>query len=365
MAKKDYYEVLGVSKSASKDEIKKAYRKLAKENHPDKNKAAGAEEKFKEAQEAYENLSDPQKRQAYDQYGFAGSQAFGGGNPFGGGFQQGGFSSDFGDLGDLLGNFFGGSVGGFDFGGGQSRSKRNNRGTDLELTLQVEFLDAIFGKEIEIEYRRKVMCDKCNGTGSKDGKKKVCHTCDGKGQVRQMQNTFFGTMQVVTECPTCHGSGQEISEKCDKCNGTGVNSEKDTFKLKIPAGIPDGVTLKFSGKGNAGENSGESGDLYVTIEVKPHTVLERKGDDIYMDKEIDVVTAVLGGEVTVPTVHGDVIMKIPSGTQPEKVLRLKSKGGPKFRGGGEGDQYVKLLVKIPTNISKKDKDLWTKLRDGE
>ncbi len=360
MAKKDYYEALGVSKSASKDEIKKAYRKLAKEFHPDRNKATGAEDRFKEVQEAYDNLSDPQKRQAYDQYGFAGSQAFGGGSPFGG-FQQGGFSSDFGDLGDLLGNFFGGGIGGFDFGGGQSRGQRNNRGGDLEMTLQVEFLDAIFGKEIEIEYKRKVKCDKCNGTGSKDGKRKTCHTCDGKGQVRQMQNTFFGTMQVVTECPTCHGSGQEISEKCDKCKGSGVNSENDVFKVKIPAGIPDGVTLKFTGRGNVGENSGEAGDLYITIEVKPHPVLERRGDDIYMDKEINVATAVLGGEITVPTVQGDVIMKVPSGTQPEKVLRLKGKGGPKFRGGGDGDQYVKLLVKIPEKLSKSERELWEKL----
>ncbi|MEO6728719.1 MAG: molecular chaperone DnaJ [Candidatus Dojkabacteria bacterium] len=361
MAKKDYYESLGVSKSASKEEIKKAYRKLAKEYHPDKNKNAGAEDRFKEVQEAYDNLSDAQKRQAYDQYGFAGSQAFGGGSPYGGG--QGGFSADFGDLGDLLGNFFGGGLGGF--GGAPSGGTRNNRGNDLELTLQVEFLDAIFGKEIEIEYKRKILCDKCNGTGSKDGKKKTCHTCEGKGQVRQMQNTFFGTMQVVTECPTCHGNGQEISEKCEKCKGSGVNAEKDIFKMNIPAGIPDGVTLKFSGRGNTGENSGTSGDLYVSIEVKSHPILERRGDDIYMDKEIDVVTAVLGGEVTIPTVHGDVIMKIPSGTQPEKVLRLKSKGGPKFRGNGEGDQYIKLLVKVPTSLSKKDKELWTKLKDGE
>ncbi|MEP7103928.1 MAG: molecular chaperone DnaJ [Candidatus Dojkabacteria bacterium] len=362
MAKRDYYEVLGVSKSASKDEIKKAYRKLAKEFHPDKNKAAGAEEKFKEAQEAYDILSDSQKKQAYDQYGFAGTQAFGGGGSNFGGFGQGDFDFGAGDLGDLLGNFFGG---GFDFGSGAARTSRgrNNRGADLELTLQVEFLDAIFGKELEIEYKKRTKCDKCDGTGSKDGKKKTCHTCGGKGQIRQMQNTFFGSMQVVTECPTCHGTGQEISEKCYKCGGSGVTSQNESFKMNIPAGIPDGVTLKFSGRGNAGENGATSGDLYITIEVKSHPVLERRGDDIYMDKEIDVVTAVLGGEIKVPTVHGDVIMKVPSGTQPEKILRLREKGGPKFRGNGNSDQYVKLLVKIPEKISKNEKELWEQLKE--
>lgn len=357
MAKRDYYEVLGVTKSASKDEIKKSYRKLAKEYHPDKNKSAGAEEKFKEVQEAYDILSDQQKRQAYDQYGFAGTQAFGGSGM--GGFSQGGFSADFGDLEGLLGNFFGGGIGGF---GGGSRRRGNSRGSDLEMNMQVEFNEAIFGIDREIEYERQNRCDKCNGTGSKDGQKKTCQTCDGKGQIRQTQNTIFGSMQVVTDCPTCEGSGEVISEKCDKCSGNGILKAKEKLTVKIPAGIPDGVTVRFNEKGNAGRRGGDFGDLYVSIEVKPDKVLERRGDDIYMDQEIDVVTAVLGGEVKVPTVHGEVFMKVPAGTQPEKVLRLKGKGGPKFRGGANADQYVKLIVKIPEKLSRDEKDAWEKLK---
>lgn len=359
MAKRDYYEVLGISKSASKDEIKKSYRKLAKEYHPDRNKTAGAEEKFKEVQEAYDVLSDDQKRKAFDQYGFAGTQAFSGA----GGNSFGGFSSNFGDLEDVLGGFFGG--GGFNFGGtsfGGDRGGRNRRGEDLETNIEISFLEAIFGVEKEIEYRRHSKCDTCSGTGAKDGKKETCKTCGGRGQVKQMQNTFFGAMQVVSTCPECQGVGEVAVEKCTVCKGKGVNEVKDNLKIKIPAGIPDGVTMRFSGKGNAGEQNGPAGDLFVTIEVKSHEELERKGDDIYLDKEIDVVTAVLGGEVRVPTVHGDVIMKIPAGTQPEKVLRLKDKGGPKFRGGGNSDQYVKLIVRIPENLSENEKKLWKDLR---
>lgn len=357
MAKRDYYEVLGISKSASKDEIKKAYRTLAKKYHPDRNKEAGAEEKFKEAQEAYDVISDEQKRKAYDQYGFAGTQAFGGSGAGGfGGFESG----DLGGFEDLLGNFFGGNFGGF--GGGSQRGRRDNKGSDLEFAFQVEFMDAVFGSEKEVEYTRDVECDVCKGSGAKDGKKKTCHTCEGKGQVVQVQNTLLGRMQVVATCPTCNGSGQEISDKCDKCKGNGVVSQKEKLKLKIPAGIPDGVTLRFGAKGNAGRNNGTAGDLFVTFEVKSHKVLERKGDDIYMDKHIDVLTAVLGGEIEIPTVHGNVFMKIPEGTQSEKVFRLKEKGGPKFQRSGNGDQYVKVIVDIPTKLSNKEKQAWEQLK---
>lgn len=363
--KRDYYQVLGVSKSASKDEIKKAYRKLAKEYHPDRNKAADAEAKFKEVQEAYDILSDQQKRQAYDQYGFAGTQAFGGsgGSPFGNfqGFQQG----DLGGFEDILGNLFGSSFGGFDFGGmgGRAQTRRsNNRGSDLEFVLKVEFQEAVFGVEKTFDYDRHVKCDVCKGSGAKDNKKKTCPTCSGKGQVTQVQNTFFGRMQVVAPCPECHGEGEVIAEKCPNCKGSGVLQKRDTFKIKVPAGIPDGVTLKFTEKGNAGERGGAYGDLYITIEVKADPKLERRGDDIYMDQEIDVVTAVLGGEIEVPTVHGKVLMKVPAGTQSEKVLRLKEKGGPKFRGNGNGDQYVKLIVNIPEKLTKEQKKLWENLR---
>ncbi len=366
MAKRDYYEVLGISKSASKEEIKKAYRKLAKQYHPDKNKSSDAEEKFKEVQESYDILLDDQKRKAYDQYGFAGTQAFGGSYANNGGF--GGFNSGESGFEDLLGSFFGNSFGGFDFGGlgGRTRGGAQRgvpRGADLEFILKIDFLEAVFGIEKEIEYERLIKCDQCNGSGAKGNAKKKCPTCSGAGQVRQVQNTIFGSMQVVSTCPTCNGTGEVISEKCPKCKGSGTLKVRDHFKVKIPAGIPDGVTLKFNDRGNSGTNGGGFGDLFITIEVKPHPVLERRGNDIYLDKKIDVVTAVLGGEIEVPTVHGDVLMKVPSGTQSEKVLRLKGKGGPKFRGEGFGDQYVKLIVEIPEKLNRQEKEIWENLKD--
>lgn len=359
MSKRDYYETLGVSKSASKDELKKAYRALVKKYHPDRNKESDAEAKFKEVQEAYEVLSDDQKRKAYDQYGFAGTQAFGGQSGFGNfeGF-QGGLGGGFEDL---LGSFFGSSFGGF--GGAQSQTQQDNRGSDLEFTVQVEFNEAIFGTNKQIKYKRDVRCSVCSGSGAKNGKKKTCTTCEGKGKVVQIQNTLLGRMQIVNTCPTCHGTGEMIEEKCPNCKGTGLIKSEEDFNLKIPAGIPDGVTLRFSGKGNFGRNGNNAGDLYVTIEVKEHTALERRGDDIYMDKEIDVVTAVLGGEVEVPTVHGDVYVNIPAGTQSEQVLRLKGKGGPKFRGSGNGDQFVKVIVKVPQKLTSKQRKVWEELKN--
>ncbi len=358
MAKRDYYEVLGVSKSASKDEIKKAYRKLAKEFHPDKNKAADAATKFNEVQEAYDTLSDEQKRSGYDKYGFAGAQQSFGAGGFPGGTN---FSGDLGGFEDLLGGFFGD---GFGFGGGrQSRRNRDKRGSDLEYRMTLEFNEAVFGVEKDLEYRRKVRCEKCSGSGSKDGKTQTCKTCNGNGQVHQVQRTVFGNMQVSSDCPTCGGSGQVIAEKCDVCSGSGVENKLETFKIKIPQGIPDGVTLKYAGKGNAGENGGSIGDLYIAVSVKEHPVLKRKGDDVYMDMEVNPMQAVLGGEVEIPTVHGDVIMEIPAGTQPEKVLRLKDKGGPKFKGNGKGDQFVTIKIKIPTKLSKEEKRLWEELQE--
>lgn len=364
--KRDYYEVLGVSKSASKEEIKKAYRKLAKEYHPDRNKASDAESKFKEVQEAYDILSDEQKKSAYDQYGFAGTQAFNaGGSPFGEGFNGfQGFSGDMGGLDDILGNLFGSSFGGFGFGSNSARSANPLRGRDLEFSMQIEFLEAIFGIDKDIVYERDVKCDICNGSGAKNSKLKQCPTCNGKGQVVQVQNTFFGRMQVVNTCPTCKGRGQIPETECPKCKGSGLMKIKDKFTVKIPAGIPDGVTLRFRERGNYGAHGAAAGDIFVTIEVKQHQVLERRGDDIYMDKEIDVVTAVLGGEVKIPTVSGDVFMKVPSGTQPGKVLRLKNKGGPKFQGNGTGDQYVKLQVNIPEKLSKEERRLWEELANN-
>lgn len=357
MAKRDYYEVLGLSKGASDKDIKKAYRTLAKQYHPDRNREAGAEEKFKEIQEAYEVLSDEQKKQAYDQYGFAGTQAFGGM----GGMGQSGFGGDMGGFEDLLQGFFGGSFGGFS-NSGFSNSQRNSTGEDLEVVIKIQFLEAVFGTEKDIKYSRLESCDDCDGTGSQDSKKKTCDNCGGSGKEARVQRTFLGAMQVVTTCSVCHGTGQIIENPCKKCSGKSVVKSENTFNMKIPAGIPDGVTLRFTEKGNAGKFSSGYGDLYVTLEVEPHAELERRGNDIYVDKHIDVVTAVLGGEVEVPSVHGNVKMKVPAGTQSEKILKLSGKGGPRFRSSGNGDQYVRLIVKIPEKLTKEQRSAWENLQ---
>lgn len=357
MAKRDYYEVLGISKSASKDEIKKSYRNLAKQFHPDRNKEAGAEDKFKEVQEAYDVLSDQSKREAYDRYGFAGAQSFGGGGGFAGGQYQDMEGFDFGNLGDLsdiFGSFFGG---GFSGGG-----RASGNGEDIQINLKLNFLEAIFGVEKEVSYQRQAGCNTCSGTGSKDGKLKTCSTCGGRGKVAQVRQTMFGNMQTVSTCPTCNGSGQEVTEKCNDCGGDGRKKATETIKLKIPAGIPDGVNLRFTQKGNAGKNSKPAGDLYVNIEVESHNKLERRGDDIYMEQTIDITTAVLGGDVGVPTVSGEVQIKVPAGSHSGQVLKLSGRGGPKFKGKGNADQYIRLEVEIPKKLSKQEQQLWEQLR---
>jgi len=362
--KRDYYEVLGVDKSASKQEIKKAYRKLAKQFHPDVNKDAGAEDKFKEVQEAYEILSDDQKKSAYDQYGHAGTSGFGGGfDGFGqgqdfsnfSGFDFGGFS-DMGDIGSIFDTFFGG--------GRRSTGRKAQRGEDLELRIELEFMDAVFGTEKNIRYKRKIYCKKCNGSGAKEGtSKKTCEVCKGSGRVTRVQRSFIGTIQTTGVCPECQGKGEVIKEKCPDCMGTGRIDNEEEFKLKIPQGTPDGLTLRFSERGNAGSSGGGYGDLYIRIDVKPHNVFERNGNDIYIEQEIDVTDAVLGGEIEVPTIHGDIKIKIKSGTQPGAILKLTGKGVPRIKGGGAGDQYVKLKINVPKRLSKEQKKLWEDLRN--
>jgi molecular chaperone DnaJ len=359
---RDYYDVLGVGKHSSKDEIKKAYRNLAKQYHPDRNKSPDAAEKFKEATSAYEILMDDQKRSAYDQYGFAGTQGFSGapGGGYGdfGGFQGNFNSADFGfdDIGDIFSTFFGG-------GGDVSRSRRKeSRGADLSMKLEVEFLDAIFGIEKKVSYSRKIVCEECQGSGGQKGKKaEKCTTCHGTGKVARVQKTFLGNIQTVTECNVCNGLGETHSEKCTKCHGHGIVDHNEIISIKIPKGTPDGLTLRFSAKGNAGLRGAPYGDLYLEIEVKEHEIFERVGDDIYMDLKIPVTVAVLGGDVKVPTVHGELNVKIPPGTQPEKVLRLKEKGAPKFKHDSNGDQYLRIKIEIPTKLTRNDKDLWEKL----
>jgi len=357
MAKRDYYEVLGVSKSASKDEVKKAYRTLAKQYHPDRNKEVGAEDKFKEVQEAYDVVSDQAKKEAYDKYGFAGAQSFGGGGFAGQDFGNAeGFDfGNLGDLGDIFGSFFGG--GGF---GGNSRT--NTQGEDIQVTIKLKFLEAVFGLEKEINYQKQAACAKCAGTGAKDGKRKTCSTCNGRGKVAQMRQTMFGNIQTVNTCPTCDGTGQEISEKCDVCSGTGRTKHIEKLNLKIPAGIPDGVNLRFSQKGNAGKNGAAAGDLYVSIEVESHPRLERRGDDIYLEQNIEITMAVLGGEISIPTVDGEVVIKVPVGSHSGQILKLSGKGAPRFRGKGRADQYIKLSIDIPTKLSKQQQELWEQLR---
>lgn len=360
MSKRDYYDVLGVNKSADKTEIKKAYRQLAKQYHPDKNKASDAESKFKEVQEAYDVLGDSEKRKAYDQFGHAGTQGFNGFGGFGSGNGYAG-SADFEDIGDLFGQFFGGGFGGF---GSRQQQKRGvQRGRDLEVTIKLSFENAVFGTEETITYSHRVPCNDCKSTGAKNGDKfESCTQCGGSGVVRQIQNTFLGQISTQSICPTCNGEGQIIKEYCDKCNGKGYKEKTDDFKIKIPEGIPDGVTLKFQGQGDSAPKGGVSGDLYVNIEVKPHTELERRGDDIYLEKEIDVITATLGGEIDITSVNGNLRLKVPAGTQPGKVFKLSGKGGPKFRGKGNGDQYVKVRVYIPEKLSREERKLWEQLK---
>jgi len=364
MEKRDYYEVLGTQKGATLKEIKSAYRKMAKKYHPDRNKDADAETRFKEVQEAYDVLSDERKRAAYDQYGHAGTQSFGGGGYQGFGGSGGDFNGfDFGDMGginDIFEQFFGSSFGGFSAGG--SRASRPTRGEDLEVTLHIDFKEAIFGTEKTIKYSRKTVCAACKGTGAKNGTSmETCSTCKGQGRVTQVQRTFLGNFQTVVTCPDCHGTGQRIKEKCEVCNGHGILQSEEDFTIKIPQGIPDGVTLRFKDRGNSGTKGGSHGDLFVNIDVKPNDKLERKGDDIYTTLEIDATEAVLGGQKTLPTVHGDDSLTIPSGTQPEAVLKMSGKGGPKFRGNGNGDQYVRIIVTIPKKVTPAQKELWSKL----
>lgn len=358
MDKKDYYEVLGVSKGSSKEDIKKAYRKLVKKYHPDVNKEPDAEEKFKEVQEAYEVLSDDSKRSAYDQYGHAGTAGFDPGTNGGfGGFNAGGAPFD---MGDIFGSIFGGNDFGFDFGMGRNTTEgREDRGADIRYKVNLSFMEAMEGGEFDIKIRRDVACTHCNGTGSETKKIKKCSECHGTGKVRTVRNTFLGQMAVVGICEKCGGTGEIPEEKCKVCGGLGVRSEEKMMKIKIPAGAYDGMVLRFRGGGNTGRRNGITGDLYIEIEVEPSKEFERRGSDIYSEDEIPVYTAVLGGNIKVNTIHGEVKLKIPQGTQPGTVFRLENKGAPVLgREGRRGDHYVKIRVKIPSRLSRKERKTW-------
>ena len=349
--KRDFYEVLGVSKSASKDEIKSAYRKLAKQYHPD-NKETGDEAKFKEVQEAYDILYDDQKRSAYDQFGHAAfdqnSGGAGAGGPFGGGFS--GFGEDI-NLGDIFSSFFGGG----------RRSARNTagpqRGDDVLTRLKVDFMDVVTGKDTEITFDFDDDCPHCHGSGAESPSDvKKCPHCNGTGVVTKTQNTLFGPVQSQGTCPHCGGSGKIIDKKCSTCGGSGHVRTKKTQKIHIPAGINNGQQIRISGMGEAGRNGGPHGDLYVEINVKSHPYFVREGNDIHLDVPIDFSDAILGNKIDVPTVYGDVTLTIPAGTQVGTILRMKGKGINDLRTQKPGDQYVHLKIKIPTSLNKKQKE---------
>lgn len=367
--KRDYYEVLGVEKNASTEDIKKAYRKKAIQYHPDKNPGdKEAEEKFKEAAEAYEVLSDPQKRQRYDQFGHAG---MGGAGGFSGGFSS--MEDIFSQFGDLFESWgMGGSMGGFSsfFGGGGGRRQRVRRGSDLRVKVRLTLEEINSGVEKKIKVRKLVSCQDCHGTGSADGREgDTCQTCHGTGRVVRAQRGIFGMMQVQEECPTCHGEGKVIRNKCPHCQGEGVVRDEEIVTIKIPAGVSGGMQIPIEGKGNAAPRGGVPGDLLVLIEEEEHPSLVRDGNDLVYNLLLDMPTAVLGGQVKIPTLSGDVKITITPGTQPGKVLRMRGKGLPIIdqyaRQYGTGDLLINVGVYIPERLNKEEKTLIEKLQDSE
>ena len=347
--KRDYYEVLGVSKTATDDEIKKAYRKLAKQYHPDVNPGnQEAEAKFKEAGEAYAILSDKEKRSQYDQFGHAAfDQSAGGG--YGGYGGAGGFGFD---VGDIFESFFGGG-----FGGSRSRRGGPQRGADLKYTLELTFEEAAFGTEKEITLNKSVSCDACAGTGSKSKSTVKCSACGGTGQINFRQNTPFGQLMNTRTCDRCGGTGKVISDPCSVCQGHGTVRKAVKLKVKIPAGIDNGQAVSMAGQGEPGTHGGPAGNLLVSVRVKPHSILERDGYDVFLDKKISVVQAILGDVVLIDTIDGKVELTIPGGTQNGAMFKMRGKGIQKLQSSARGDQYVRVTVEVPKKISEKQKEI--------
>lgn len=349
MAKRDYYEVLGVSRSASNEELKSAFRNLARQYHPDVSEDPDAEEKFKEINEAYAVLSDADKRAAYDRYGHAGVSSQG--------------MPDFNniDLSDILEGIFG--FGGF---GGASRRSRNapRRGTDLSSRITLTFEEAAFGVEKEIEITRDETCETCHGSGAKPGTSpRTCQQCNGQGEVRQVHQTLLGSMVQVVTCPRCNGRGEVIDTPCPTCNGRGLERKTIAKKVSIPAGVSSGVQIRLAGEGQPGTQGGPNGNFYLEIDVRKHDFFRRQGDDVLLDLDINVAQAVLGDEIRIPTLEGEVDLRIPPGTQPGKVFRLREKGIAHLRGSGKGDQLVTVSVQIPTRLTNDQREHFEKLAE--
>ncbi|MDD2411897.1 MAG: molecular chaperone DnaJ [Bacteroidales bacterium] len=363
MAKRDYYEVLGVGKDANEQEIKKAYRQKAIQYHPDKNPGDKAsEEKFKEAAEAYEILSNAEKKQRYDQYGHAGvgSSASGG---YGGGMSMEDIFSHFGDI---FGGGFGGGFGGF--GGGSSRGggRRVQRGSNLRVKVKLTLEEIAKGVEKKIKVRKQIVCSTCDGSGAKDrGSFHTCTTCNGSGQVRRVTSTFLGQMQTTATCPTCNGSGNVITQKCSVCAGNGVVRGEEIVPIRLPAGVSEGMQLSVSGGGNAAPNGGIAGDLIVVIEEVKHELFERDGNNLYLEHYIKFPEAVFGAQIEIPTLDGKARIKIDSGTQSGKVLRLKGKGLPELNSYRTGDLLVNINVWTPKKVSKEEKEALEKMAESE
>jgi molecular chaperone DnaJ len=345
--KRDYYDVLGVGRESSSEDIRKAYRKLARQYHPDVNKNDGAEARFKEINEAYEVLSDEKKRAAYDRFGHAGA--------------EGGFSGDFsgfggfGNFGEIFEEFFGGF-------GTRTTRRGPRRGADLRYDLSIEFLEAALGVEKEIEVARHELCTRCNGSGAEPGTTPVrCTTCNGTGEVRRVQQSILGSFVNVTTCPTCRGEGETVPIPCVECRGSKYVRVARKLNVKIPAGVDAGTQIRLAGEGEPGEYGGPPGNLYVILDVRPHPYFRRKDDDVILEVAVNIAQAALGDKVTVPTLDGEEPIDIPAGTQPGKVIRLRSKGIPHVRRTGRGDQLVVVQVSIPTSLSGEQKRLFGEL----
>lgn len=355
MSSADPYEVLGVARSATPEDIKKAYRKLVRQFHPDINKEPGVEDKFKNINAAYEILSDDEKRQRFDQYGAAGMN----GAP---GF-EGGFT---GDISEIFEQFFGGMGGGFGASNGRTGRRQARQGRDLRYDLTISFEEAIFGCEKPVELTKLETCDTCNGSGAEPGTSpKRCTECNGAGEVRQVRQTFLGSMVTSAPCPRCNGRGEIIESPCKTCRGSGQTRKTKTITVKVPAGIDDGMRIRRQNEGEPGENGGPAGNLQIFIKVQPHEIFRRRDNDILLDIQLNVAQAALGAQITVPTVDGDEQADIPPGTQSGKIIRLKSHGAPRIRSdgtaNGRGDQLVVIQVQVPSQLTARQRELFEEL----